>query len=307
MKQKKLIIILSSVVLGVVLLILVLRIISDIIFPHTPPMGIANHISSHQHTERFRDYNEQIAFLFELSDKFTVYEIGTLSYPEYPDFPEYKMYKLSYGKTETADTINYLFISGMHGDEPAPVYAMRDFIQYLDSFDLLDNITMDFFVILNPYGFEYNCTYNAPGININRDFINFESLEVKYMMESIKDKTYTAVYDFHENPSAKGFYLYYYSGKNRTIVNNILGLLQKYKVPLENEYVDVAFKAKNGAIYVPFYGKMFYLHMGKMASLALYFDRIKTGEVFVFETPTAMNIENRKVINLMLFRYLVGI
>jgi len=118
--------------------------------------------------EKVRNYNEQIAFIFNLSGKFTVNEIGVLNYPG----NEYKMYKITYGTVRTNNTKKYLFISGVHGNEIAPVYVMKEFIQYLDSIILIDNISIDFIYILNPYGFEYGLRHNGNGRDLNRDFIN---------------------------------------------------------------------------------------------------------------------------------------
>jgi hypothetical protein len=253
--------------------------------------------------EKIRNYNEQIAFIFNLSSKFTVNEMGVLNYPG----NEYKMYKITYGTVKTNSTKKYLFISGIHGNEIAPIYAMKEFIQYLDSIKLMDNITIDFIYILNPYGFEYGLRYNGNGIDLNRDFINFETNEIKYLINNIKDKKYTGMYDFHEHGSTTGFMLYYYSRNNRSRANNILEMLQKNNIPLENKYVDVILEAKNGAIYVPFYVKIYFMNIIKQATTGLYFSKIKVNEVFVFETPKNMNLERRKTIIIMLLEYITGI
>jgi hypothetical protein len=252
--------------------------------------------------EKVRNYNEQIAFIFNLSGKFTVNEIGVLNYPG----NEYKMYKITYG-TARNNTRKYLFISGVHGNEIAPVYAMKEFIQYLDSIKLMDNLTIDFIYILNPYGFEYGLRYNGNGIDLNRDFINFETNEIMYLINNIKNIKYAGAYDFHEHGSTTGFMLYYYSNNNRLKANNILEMLQKNDIPLENKFVDVILEAKNGAIYVPFYAKIYFMNILKQATTGLYFNRMKVDEVFVFETPKNMNLEKRKAIINMLFEHITGI
>ena len=136
--------------------------------------------------EKVRNYNEQIAFIFNLSGKFTVNEIGVLNYPE----NEYKMYKITYGAVKA---------------------------------------------------------------------------------------------------------------------NNILEMLQKNNIPLENKYFDVILKAKNGAIYVPFYVKIYFMNIMKQATTGLYFNKLKVDEVFVFETPRSMNLERRKEIIIMLLEHITGI
>jgi hypothetical protein len=253
--------------------------------------------------EKVRNYNEQIAFIFNLSGKFTVNEIGIVNYSGY----EYKMYKITYGAVKTNNTRKYLFISGVHGNEIAPIYAMKEFIQRLDLIMLIDNITIDFIYILNPYGFEYGLRYNGNGIDLNRDFINFRTNETKFLVNSIGDKKYTGVYDFHEHGSTTGFMLYYYSYNNRVKANNILKMLQKNNIPLENKFVDVILETKNGAIYVPFYAKIYFMNIIKQATTGLYFNKMKVDEVFVFETPRNMNLEKRKTIINMLLEHITGI
>jgi hypothetical protein len=79
--------------------------------------------------ERTRDYNEQISFIFNLGSKFVINEIGIVEYPE----NKYKMYKITYNDTNIQGKKRYLIISTIHGSEIAPVYAIKDFILYLDS------------------------------------------------------------------------------------------------------------------------------------------------------------------------------
>ena len=253
--------------------------------------------------EKARNYNEQIAFIFSLSNKFTINEIGIINYPE----NEYRLYKITYGNTRNENIKKYLFLSGIHGNEIAPVYAMKEFILYLDSIELIHNITIDFIYILNPYGFEYNLRHNGNGIDLNRDFINFETLEIKTFINSVQNIKYIGMYDFHEHSSTTGFLLYYYSRKNRILVNNILEMLQSNNIPLENNYVDIILKANSGVIFVPLYAKLYFMNINRQATSGLYFDKMKVNEVFVFETPVIMEIEKRKRIINLLLRHIVGL
>ena len=299
MKLTKKRIILLSIPLAVGLLYLCLVIAANIVFTDSPS-------SIRYERDKVRDYNEQIAFIFDLSSKFAVKEIGTVSSTMYPD---YKMYKISYGKETGNNEKKYLFISGVHGHEPAPVYAMKEFIQYLDSIELLDNITIDFMYILNPYGFEHNYLYSTSHINIDRDYIRLKTQEAKYFLNSVKGTQYTAVYDFHEDnsSSATGCYMFYYSKRNRGLAVDMLKMLRKNNVPINDEYEFIGLKAKDGALYVPFIAKLVFMRMGHNAGAGLYFDRIKTKEVFVFETPTKLDIKKRTEIHLSLLRYIIGI
>jgi hypothetical protein len=252
--------------------------------------------------DKIRNYNEQISFIFNLSNKFSVNEIGIINYPE----NEYKLYKITYG-TKNNNTRHYLIISGIHGIEVAPVYEIKDFMQYLDTMELLNDVVIDFMYILNPYGFEYNIRYNGDGIDLNRDFIKLKSQEIPFLINTIKGTNYTGMYDFHEHGSTTGFLLYYYSGKNKALSKKILTMIRNHNIPLENNYVDVVLKAKNGEIFVPFYAKLYFMNILKQATTGLYFDKINVKEVFVFETPTIMEILKRREIVELLLKCIIEI
>jgi hypothetical protein len=250
---------------------------------------------------KVRNYEEQISFIYNLSNKFTVNEMGTVNYLEY----SYKMYKITYNQSNE-NRKRYLIISGIHGNEEAPIYALKDFILALDlQENILKNITIDFIYILNPYGFEYDSRYNGNQQDLNRDFIKFESNEVQILMNSIKDTQYTGMYDFHEHGRTKGFLLYYYTRNNKQLSTKISEMIKGNNFTLENDFVDVILKAKNGLIYVPLYAKLYYEYILKEATTGIYFEKINVKEVFVFETPKIEKLENRKRMIEILLDYLL--
>jgi len=171
---------------------------------------------------------------------------------------------------------------------------------------MIENIKIDFFYILNPYGFEHNTRYNGDRKDLNRDFIKIETQEIKYLLDNIKNEKYTGMYDFHEHSSTTGFLLYYYSNSNKILAGNILENVEKNNILLENNYIDVILKAKNGAIYVPFYAKIYFMNINKEATSRLYFNKINVKEVFVLETPMKMEIDKRKEIVKLLLKNIVG-
>jgi phage pi2 protein 07 len=251
--------------------------------------------------EKIRDYDEQILFLFSLSHKFTVAKMGTINYPE----NNYQLYRITYNETDDFTTKRYLIISGIHGLEIAPIFSIKDFILYLDSKDTpIKNVTIDFVYILNPYGFEYNTRYNGNEMDINRDFIKLETQEINLLINSIKGINYSGMYDFHEHSATSGFMLYYYSQKNKKIANDILDIMNYNNFLLESKYKDVILRSRNGKIYVPFYAKLYWTYYLKQATTGLYFNRIKTNEVFVIETPLNANMESRKTMTNLVLNYL---
>ena len=241
--------------------------------------------------EKARSYNKQISFIFGLSDKFAVSAIGNINYSD----NAYTLYKITYNNANATNNRRYLFISCVHGNETATVYAIKDFILYLDSQErVIDNITVDFVYILNPYGFEHNTRYNGQGTDLNRDFISFESPEITLLMNSVKNTRYDGMYDFHEHSAAAGFFLYYYDKRNEPAAKTILNMMRSNNIELENQYTDVILKAKDGAIMVPFYAKWYFMGIKKQATTGLYFDKMNVNEVFIIETPVHKSMETRK-------------
>ena len=218
---------------------------------------------------KVRNYEEQISFIYNLSNKFTVNEMGTVNYSEY----SYKMYKITYNQSDENEK-RYLIISGIHGNEEAPVYALKDFILSLDlQENILKNITIDFIYILNPYGFEHDSRYNGYKQDLNRDFIKFESNEIQILMNSIKDTRYTGMYDFHEHGKTKGFLLYYYKKNNKQLSIKIAEKIKENNFVLENDFVDIILKAKDGLIYIPLYAKWYYEYILKEATTGIFFEK----------------------------------
>jgi hypothetical protein len=226
--------------------------------------------------------------------------MGTVEYSEY----SYKMYKITYNQSNTNNK-RFLIISGIHGNEESPVYAIKDFILTLDlQKNILKDITIDFVYILNPYGFEHNFRYNGNRQNLNSDFIQFKSNEIQKLVNSIKDTQYTGMYDFHEI-GAKGFFLYYYTRKNKQLAIEIAEIIKENNFILENDFVDVILKAQDGLIYIPLYAKWYYEYLRKVATTGIYFKKRNVKEVFVFEIPKPETLENRKRMTIILLTYLL--
>ena len=100
--------------------------------------------------ERIRDYQQQTQFIHDLSNKFTNTIIGYVNYESI----RYPIYKITYNGNISNSQKKYLVICGVHGNEPAPVYAIKEFLLELNSSEINKvAVTVDFIYILNPWGF----------------------------------------------------------------------------------------------------------------------------------------------------------
>jgi hypothetical protein len=121
-----------------------------------------------------------------------IQEIGK-SYLEKP------IYKLSVGNGD----INVLAWSQMHGNESNATHAMLDLLITLDKApelkkELFDKIKLDFIFMLNPDGSERWTRLNAVDIDLNRDFHNESSKEIKFLKSMAASKKYDYALNLHE-------------------------------------------------------------------------------------------------------------
>lgn len=119
-------------------------------------------------------------------------KIGT-SYLEKP------IYKLTVG----TGNINILAWSQMHGNESNATHAMLDLLVSLDKAPelkekLFTKIQLDFIFMLNPDGSEKWTRLNAADIDLNRDFHNEASKEIKFLKNTVASKKYDYALNLHE-------------------------------------------------------------------------------------------------------------
>ncbi|MDQ0781931.1 M14 family zinc carboxypeptidase [Chryseobacterium sp. W4I1] len=109
------------------------------------------------------------------------------------------IYQLSIG----TGSINVLAWSQMHGNESNATHAILDLLETLDKApemkdDLFGKITLDFIFMLNPDGSERWTRLNAADIDLNRDFHNEASKEIKYLKKAVASKKYDYALNLHE-------------------------------------------------------------------------------------------------------------
>lgn len=109
------------------------------------------------------------------------------------------IYRLRVGKGD----VNVLAWSQMHGNESNATHAMLDLLTTLDQHpelkeDLFSIITLEFIFMLNPDGSEKWTRLNAADIDLNRDFHNEASTEIKFLKKIVSEKKYDYALNLHE-------------------------------------------------------------------------------------------------------------
>ena len=100
-----------------------------------------------------------------------------------------------------------LITGGMHGDEPAGVEAVLQFLER-DNTALLKNCSFLVIPCINPYGYVHNTRETVGGIDINRAFETEDVAEVAIVKEALGQTQFSLAIDFHEDYDATGFYIY---------------------------------------------------------------------------------------------------
>ncbi|MXV38406.1 DUF2817 domain-containing protein [Flavobacteriaceae bacterium Ap0902] len=99
-----------------------------------------------------------------------------------------------------------LLWSQMHGNESTATRAMLDIWKFLHSTHPMANhikheITIDYIPQLNPDGAEKYTRRNAVGIDLNRDFLAKQSIELPYLMNQVKKHPYHFLFNLHDQRS----------------------------------------------------------------------------------------------------------
>lgn len=103
--------------------------------------------------------------------------------------------------------------SGMHGDEPAPPWALLRLVEegFFDA-----RCTWFLCPLLNPTGFVHRTRENHAKVDLNRDYKERHSAEIRAHVAWLeRQPNFDLIICLHEDWEAKGFYLYELNPENR--------------------------------------------------------------------------------------------
>jgi protein MpaA len=122
----------------------------------------------------------------------------------YGDIDGYPL--IAYTKRTPAPRPRIYLSAGIHGDEPAPPWALLQLAEegFFDG-------SCNWFVcpLLNPTGFLRHTRENSAGIDLNRDYKTPQSTEIQAHVRWLgRQPNFDVVFCLHEDWEARGFYLY---------------------------------------------------------------------------------------------------
>ena len=199
-----------------------------------------------------------------------------------------------------------LFSAGIHGNEPAGTECALRFIEALaQSPERYRDIAFDIIPLVNPWGWVHDIRFNQAGIDINRDFASVNSQEADIIRQALGKDEFDLMFDLHEDPGARGFYIYQYGLKDRQVAERIVAAIEHMGYPVEQDVKMVVLKAQNGIIDAPIWG-LHYMRLTGQLSITNYYRLYHSHCVFTVETPTVLPLDDRLKMQQTAVEMLVG-
>ena len=230
-----------------------------------------------------RNYTEIIERLKHLNMPIKL--LGTVHAKEDLNLPIYQVCLVSSARTPQ----RVLITGGMHGDEPAGVEAVLQFLER-DNTPLLKNFSFLVIPCINPYGYVHNTRETLDGIDINRAFETDNVAEVAIVKKALGQTQFSLAIDFHEDYDATGFYLYEgkrdekYIGPRLATAAKAVGTLDP-----EDPGEDAPDLAEGVYKVATSWGTQ---------GLAPYLLHFHSEHVIISETPTVWQLEQRAALHL---------
>ena len=182
-----------------------------------------------------------------------------------------------------------LLTGGVHGDEPAGVEAVLQFLER-DNTALLKNFSFVIIPCINPYGYVHNTRENRGGIDINRSFETDDVTEVAIIKKVLDQTEFSLAIDFHEDYDATGFYLYE-GNRDEKYIGTKLATAAKAIGPIDpDDPGEDAPDLAEGVYKVA--------NSWGTQGLAPYLLHFHSEHVIISETPTAWSLEQRIALHL---------
>ena len=234
----------------------------------------------------------RLARLVSSSDALTMKVIGEVDYGEY----KAPVWVISFSPSE--ESKYRVFLSGgVHGNEPVSVEILLEMIEALaENPQRYGNVSFDIVPVVNPWGWSHDIRFNRDGRDVNRDFASFKSQESRIIEEFMDGKKYYLMIDHHEDPDAKGFYIYQYGNPDTSLSRKVIEAVRNAGHPIEQDVSMIILKTENGLINAPMWG-LWYMKLTRQLSITNYFRLNNSKKVYTIETPTRLGWEDRMIMH----------
>ena len=182
-----------------------------------------------------------------------------------------------------------LITGGMHGDEPAGVEAVLQFLARANTM-LLKNFSFVIIPCINPYGYVHGTRETRDGIDINRSFETDDIVEVTIVKKALEQTQFSLAIDFHEDYDATGFYLYEGNRAEQYIAPELVAAAKAVGALDPDDPGEDAPDLIEGVYKVA--------DSWGTQGLVPYLLHFHSEHVIIFETPTAWRLEQRVALHL---------
>ena len=182
-----------------------------------------------------------------------------------------------------------LITGGVHGDEPAGVEAVLQFLAR-DNIKRLKNFSFLIIPCINPYGYVHDTRETCGGVDINRSFETDDIAEVAIIKKALGQTQFSFAIDFHEDYDATGFYLYE-GTRDEKYIGPQLAAAAEAIGPVDPEDTDKEAPDLVEGVYKvsPEWGT---------EGLIPYLLHFHSKHVIISETPTVWQLERRAALHL---------
>lgn len=203
-------------------------------------------------------------------------------------FGEIHGYALNaYTKLATPDAPRLYVSSGMHGDEPAPPWAVLRLVES-DFFDA--RASWWICPILNPTGLAVGKRENFAGVDLNRDYKRPATAEIRAHVAWLeRQPDFHATFCLHEDYEAAGFYLYELNPDNRPTLADVALAGAAEHCPIEHAAIIDGRESVAPGIIRPVSDPL----LREQWPEAIYLRHEHTTLTYTFESPTALPLEQR--------------
>ena len=166
------------------------------------------------------------------------------------DEGRYWMPRLVFGRPGEKADFKIGIFAGVHGDEPAGVLALCDFVRALESSPIRGRgYELHVYPLINPTGYEDGTRHSRVGKDLNREFWrNSPEPEVQLIEREILREQYNGYIALHSDDTSEGVYAF---ARGHTITEHLLKpalASVEAALPVNNNEVIDGFHAVEGII-----------------------------------------------------------
>lgn len=194
---------------------------------------------------------------------------------------------LAYTKRTPGPRPRVYLSSGMHGDEPAPPWALLRLVEegFFDA-----RCTWFLCPLLNPTGFVRRTRENHAKVDLNRDYKERHSSETRAHIAWLeRQPNFDLIVCLHEDWEARGFYLYELNPENRPTLAPAMIEAARSHCPIETAPVIDGRPAAEPGIIRPVSDPL----LREMWPEAIYLRHFHSTLDYTIETPSGLPLEQR--------------